>query len=425
MNVFVPLGYYKNESINDYGLNTAPIFMPNTVGGYFPGPRTFPGDKKILYNSSTIVKALSRGYVVVSAGLRGRTLTNENGEFIGKAPAFIVDMKAAIRYIKLNKDNFPGDVNKIITNGTSAGGAISALAGASGNTSFFEKELEEIGAASSSDNIFAVSAYCPIHNLEHADAAYEWQFNGINDWHTQKIEIKNGKAEFSPLNGQLNELEKQLSSKLKDQFIEYLNSLRLRNPDGDSLTLDNNGEGSFLELTKKFLIKSAQTEVDKGNELDNPDFLDLQNNQVVGLKWKAYLRYLTRMKRVPAFDDLGLNNPENDLFGDLKIKAKHFTEIGQSYGDQAAKKANPELVAAVNPLSYLNNQANSLIAKHWRIRHGAADRDTSFAIPIILATTLQNMNYDVDFFMPWAKPHSGDYDLIDLFDWIDSLVKGK
>ncbi len=46
MNVFVPLGYYKNEIINDYGLNTAPIFMPNTVGGYFPGPRTFPGNKK-------------------------------------------------------------------------------------------------------------------------------------------------------------------------------------------------------------------------------------------------------------------------------------------------------------------------------------------------------------------------------------------
>ncbi|MHA5097157.1 hypothetical protein R5Q15_00285 [Oenococcus oeni] len=79
MNVFVPLGYYKNEIINDYGLNTAPIFMPNTVGGYFPGPRTFPGNKKILYNSSTMVKALSRGYVVVSAGLRGRTLTNEKG----------------------------------------------------------------------------------------------------------------------------------------------------------------------------------------------------------------------------------------------------------------------------------------------------------------------------------------------------------
>ena len=425
MNVFVPLGYYKNEIINDYGLNTAPIFMPNTVGGYFPGPRTFPGNKKILYNSSTMVKALSRGYVVVSAGLRGRTLTNEKGEFIGKAPAFIIDMKAAIRYIKLNKNNFPGDVNKIITNGTSAGGAISALIGASGNNVFFEKELDEIGAADSSDNIFAVSAYCPIHNLENADAAYEWQFNGINDWHTQKIDIKNGKAEFSPLNGQLNELEKQLSSKLKNQFIEYLNSLRLRNPDGDYLTLNKIGEGNFLDLTKKFLIKSAQTEIEKGNELNNPNFLDIRNSKVVALKWKAYLRYITRMKKAPAFDDLGLNNPENDLFGDLKIKAKHFTEIGQKYSEKTAKKADPELVAAINPLNYLNNQSNSLIAKHWRIRHGAADRDTSFAVPIILATTLQNMNLDIDFFMPWAKPHSGDYDLIDLFDWIDSLVKEK
>ena len=31
--------------------------------------------------------------------------------------------------------------------------------------------------------------------------------------------------------------------------------------------------------------------------------------------------------------------------------------------------------------------------------------------------------YDVDFFLPWGLPHSGDYDLEELFDWIDGICK--
>lgn len=61
--------------------------------------------------------------------------------------------------------------------------------------------------------------------------------------------------------------------------------------------------------------------------------------------------------------------------------------------------------------------------KNWRIRHGAFDRDTSIAIPVILATMLKNKGYEVDFALPWGLPHSGDYDLEELFTWIDKLVK--
>ena len=35
--------------------------------------------------------------------------------------------------------------------------------------------------------------------------------------------------------------------------------------------------------------------------------------------------------------------------------------------------------------------------KNWRIRHGAFDRDTLIAIPVILATMLKNKGYEVDF----------------------------
>ena len=63
------------------------------------------------------------------------------------------------------------------------------------------------------------------------------------------------------------------------------------------------------------------------------------------------------------------------------------------------------------------------MAKHWRIRHGAADRDTSFAIPAMLAMKLEGAGCNVDFRMPWGVPHSGDYDLDELFAWIDKICK--
>lgn len=79
-----------------------------------------------------------------------------------------------------------------------------------------------------------------------------------------------------------------------------------------------------------------------------------------------------------------------------------------------------QIVKLLNPTKYIG-EADT--AKYWRIRHGAFDRDTSLAIPVILATLLENKGYDVDFFLPWGLPHSGDYDLEELFAWIDGICK--
>ena len=62
-------------------------------------------------------------------------------------------------------------------------------------------------------------------------------------------------------------------------------------------------------------------------------------------------------------------------------------------------------------------------ATYWRIRHGASDRDTAFAIPMILAMSLQNQGKQVDFAYPWGIGHAGDYDLDELFAWIDQICK--
>ena len=55
-------------------------------------------------------------------------------------------------------------------------------------------------------------------------------------------------------------------------------------------------------------------------------------------------------------------------------------------------------------------------APHWYIRHGARDRDTSFPVPVNLATKLQNEGLDTDFLLAWNRPHSGDYSLDELFE---------
>ena len=119
--------------------------------------------------------------MVASPAIRGRSTTDANGTYVGKAPALIVDYKATVRYLRHNRKQLPaGDTEKIISNGTSAGGALSALLGATGNSPDYEPYLREIGAAEERDDIFGSMDYCPITDLPHADLAYEWVFNGVN-----------------------------------------------------------------------------------------------------------------------------------------------------------------------------------------------------------------------------------------------------
>lgn len=448
LNIFVPESYYKGESLNGYTLKTAPIFMPNTVGGYMPGPADTPGVDRYGHANS-IFEALNHGYVVASAGVRGRTsgkvsteffegtkadFTGTNtGRLVGRAPALIVDLKAAIRYLRLNRERVPGDTEKIITNGTSAGGALSALAGASGNSRDYEPYLEEIGAAKERDDIFAASCYCPIHNLEHADMAYEWQFCGQNHFYRTVHKKTEHGVERVPFDGEMTSEQAALSRELKSMFPNYLNSLNLTDSDGKQLTLDPEGNGSFQDYVCTQLLRSAQKELDThgtseelgwlaapGSRVEDQDSLTIEQGQVCALDWTAYVKKITRMKAAPAFDALDLKGPENEEFGTEAIEGRHFTEFAKRHSKVNGDLAEPQVIRLLNPLESIGRADT---AKHWRIRHGSFDRDTSFAIPVILAAVLENQGCDVDFFLPWGLPHSGDYDLKELFAWIDGICR--
>ena len=190
LSIYIPEGYFSGSPINGYTASTAPIFMPNEVGGYMSGGTSSPS------HSTAIASALANGLVVVSPALRGRDTD------YGTAPACIVDYKAAVRYLRKNKANLPaGNTDRIISSGTSAGGAILALLGATGNSSDYDTWLNELGAANASDDIYASMCYCPITNLDNADSAYEWTFGGS--------------------------VSSTYSSELAANFITYLNGLNL------------------------------------------------------------------------------------------------------------------------------------------------------------------------------------------------------
>ncbi len=421
MNIYIPDDYFANKTIDGFTKDTAPIFFTNNVGGYMPAKPATVGIDERSKQANSLLVALSKGYVVASAGARGRTTKNSEGVYTGKAPNAIIDLKSAVRYLKFNDKVMLGDANKIISNGTSAGGALSVLLGATGNQKDYEPYLKQLGSAPASDDIFAVSAYCPITDLEHADMAYEWQFNGVNDYQKMDISMLDFKVERKLVKGTLTAEQIQLSNQLKPLFPDYINQLQLKDSQGKLLVLDKNGHGSFKDLVTSYIVKSAQNAINSGEDLSKISWVTVHNNKVTSVDFSLYNQTVGRQKTPPAFDAVDLSAGENQLFGTEKLDSQHFTDFSMKHSRKAgATLADSQIIKMMNPLYYLAQ--NSKTPKNWRIRVGTNDRDTSLAIATIVATKLQNQGRQVDFAMPWGQGHGGDYDLEELFAWIKKTV---
>ena len=416
LNIYVPEVYYDGAKVGQWDLESAPIFLANTVGGYMPGSRAKPGDMEFGRVNSSFY-ALLHGYVVVSPGVRGRGMRNEAGDYIGVAPAAICDLKAAVRFLRANADKVPGDSERIISNGTSAGGALSSLLGMTGNHSDYQEELSAMGAADERDDIFAASCYCPITNLDHADMAYEWEFAGINDF-TRADYDHPGQT----ITGVMSKERQELSEQLKQSFPAYLNALHLTDSAGNPLVLDDDGNGSFRDYVASVVLASAQRQLDAGVDLSDMRWLSVEEGQAVSMDFDQYVVFRTRMKQAPAFDDIDMNTGENELFGEGSTRYRHFTSFSQEHSTVSGEIASAQQIKMMNPMNYIaDDQATK--AKHFRIRHGTVDRDTSLAISAMLALKLEGAGVDVDFAYPWGIPHAGDYDLDELFAWIDSIAQ--
>ena len=435
MNIYVPEEYFNNGTVNGYNTQTAPIFMPNAVGGYMPSQALTPKVENGKPNS--VLYALSRGYVVASPATRGRTNKASDGNFIGKAPAVIVDLQAATAYLHANDSTMPGNANRIITNGTSAGGAVSLLQGAAGNSSDFQPYLQALGAATAATNVYAVSAYAPITNLDAADMAYEWSYNGITSFN--KVSMGQGELPQANVGGNsappqrtmqrvnLNADDVAYSNLLNEHFPDYVNNLQLHDSVGRVLKLDKNGNGTFKNYVKEFIIAAANKAQAKGTDLSKHTYLvrDNKTGTIKDINWEAYNRFVSRSKAPGAFDSRSNDSGENNLFGTSTTDNNHFTitaALHDTTSNPEAYVQNAKIVTMMNPMNYLGSPA-ATNAQFYRIRYGTADSNTSVAIPLIVGTRAQNLGYKVDMATPFDVNHSGDYDLDELFNWMDNIVK--
>ncbi len=471
MNIYVPAAYMNadgtiNETgeINGYTAQTAPIIYKNGVGGYAEADASKISDKTYEY--------LEQGYVFVSPASRGKETQAEDGTYIGKSPAGLVDLKAGVRFLKANDEVMAGDANKIISIGTSAGGAMSALLGTTGNSEDYRVYLEEIGAImDSTDDVYAAQAYCPITDLDHADLAYEWMYADIQDYSN----------DMTGETGTSSDFEQALSKEMASAYAAYINGLGLKDPKtGEPLTLSDDGKsGSFYDYMVSQTEDAATTYLTgledgslgvtyslddylKGNYTTSGKGPKGRGTEVAGtdltsyLKWDGktakitdYDMYLStsnpRMKKVMAFDNLEMtdNSAENMEFGDETNRYKHFDPYiadiletlkeqfpdeyetyMEAYGNVSSDKEVAESRALFNPMNYIGTDKQADTADHIRIRVGTEDGNTSLSVSAVLALALENKtDADVDYALVWAQPH-GDADYEgELISWIDSICK--
>lgn len=232
MNIYVPAAYIDGGEINGYDAETAPIVFMNNCSGW---RSSTPGKVEKAY--------INEGFVFVNCGARSRD-AGENG----KMPCAVVDLKSAVRTLRLNAEVIPGDEELIFSVGTSGGGQMSSILGASGNMDEYYSYLYENGAAgilydeatnvytsTIDDDIFGCMCYCPITDINNADLAYAW------------MRYDCGETEFVGMfgaGGTFDEFKIELQNDLAVAFCEYINELGLVDLEGEALSFDLNEDGT-------------------------------------------------------------------------------------------------------------------------------------------------------------------------------------
>ena len=423
---------------------------------------------------------LSRNCVLVSYGGRSRNQEAVDGKYDGHAPGIVADTKAVIRYLRNNADTLPaGDAEKIVITGTSGGGALSAVIGASGNSTDYFESLYEIGAAgiekqddgtytsTINDDVFGVIAYCPITDLGNACAAYEWTYKdtraaleGVN------FETDPDKEENIWYNQEDHTVDSKTSELLAGYYEDYVDQLGLKLDDGTPLTSDNlkdtiidlmedEIETSIEEYGVDTMEKDMEVIPTNGKDANGPlDWVTFGDDGSFTYDYEKHLTYVasnTKLKVVSAFSNAGLGygpTNEDSLFGSKEGEYCAFNpytwdndtvegngcgldDTGltwDEYMETEEGQALAKQIRMTNAVAYLNdkedNDASGVKAPNWYVRHGMNDRDTSFALETVLRYSITN-NSDIqnaNFKFAWLQPHKGDYDVTEAYAWLDEVL---
>ena len=474
LGIYVP-GAYLEATANGDGTYTASVKSDAQVGQFTAAtapyilPVNTPG-----YNASQaptwladgIASYTQAGMIYLQPGIRGRdnTTDSQGQEVVGGAPWGVTDLKAAIRYVRYNKDALPGDTDKIVSFGHSGGGAQSAILGASGDSTLYNPYLEALGAAMKdkegnpiSDAPYGTMTWSPITSLDYADAAYEWNLGQFAD--------SNTRAEGT--------FTQALSQDLAKEYANYINQLGLKH-EGQALTLAESSEGiytqgpyaTYLEgvvnqslnnfladtsfpytsdgaglggSTESVTYETAQAYIDSLNAETQWVTYDAAANRAKISSLADFAKYVkTASKSVPAFDALDRSLAENAVFGVADANELHFDQlVARLLKNNQAKyesltdwnsqyvtdfesdlaktdslgKTIAERQDLYNPMFYLTSAYSgyqtSKPAPHWRIRSGLSQGDTALTVETNLALALENQANgavkSVDFATVWGQ----------------------
>jgi hypothetical protein len=223
----------EQGAVNGFTAKTAPVVMPVNTPGYTA--QAAP----TAYSYDGVSSYLKAGFIYVEAGMRGRDNgydANNKLIYSGGAPWGVTDLKAAVRYLRYNKDVLPGSTASIFVFGMSGGGAQSAVMGASGDSPLYTPYLNSIGAAMNdasggaiSDAVSGAMCWCPITSLDYADEAYEWNMGQYASTGTRASTTWTS----------------ALSKDLATAYAEYINKLGLKDKNGTALSLEKTDSGIY------------------------------------------------------------------------------------------------------------------------------------------------------------------------------------
>ena len=447
--------------VNGFTVADAPIVIPVKTPGYM--------DLKAQtkYDFEAARAYVNAGFIYVHAGCRGRNnVYAEDGSLLSSAgaPWGVTDLKAAVRYLRYNSDILPGSTDAIYTFGMSGGGAQSALMGSTGDSELYFPYLESIGAAMTyddgtpvSDAVTGAMCWCPVTNLDVADASYEWNM-GQYDTDGLRADGTWGSA---------------MSEDLAAWFAQYINEMQFKDENGSVLALTESEDGIYAAGSYyDYLMDVINTSLNNhlaDNSLGAEYIAQL--NADAGAEWVTYdestgtarvssmadfvTYWKPATKEVGAFDDLSGTAPENRLFGNDESDSTHYSTI---MADLMA--ANKDEYAALtgwdpayaeayaggvtildklgtdietrqnmyNPLYYVHQgyegYGSSNVAKYWRINSGIIQGDTALTTEVNLYLALAQMTgVEVEFTTVWDKKHveaerqGGDY-TENFIDWV-------
>lgn len=451
LSIFVPEPYMKENGVideagqmNGYNAFNVPVVFENNSAGYMQMKHKWLDDKRCMAH-----QYLACGFVYVSCGNRGKESVDKDGSFCGKVPANLVDLKTAVRFLRHNQKSLPGDYERIISVGCSAGGAMSSLLAVTGNHRDFEPYLQENGAfMEERDDVYAAQIYCPIIDLEHADLAYEWIFGADRE----------NEASHAGPAGVMTPFQEALSRELQKRYIRYFNSLKLKHPQTHEILMlgDDGRSGNGYEYLMDCLENSAAHFLKRKKDGEQDDGITVKQYVSERKKWldwdgeKAYIRdldtyvlqYRRRMKPCTAFDILDGTCNENEVFGTAGCPCVHFSkgvaesiqklkssfpqeyeQYYEAYRKDTADEAQAHRVSLYNPMNYIGEGREGSAPHYYRIRVGAFDADTSWAVSMALALRLLETGKNVDYALVWDQPHGqADYPG-EVCEWIEQICK--